>query len=104
MGRQQRVQAIVGQCALQRDEADSLQHDVAVRIGEDFLLDPVTSLQFGVRQFVNRNAGLDGVVFKLAMALFFGEVAGAVGDDQSLIAGAGLIDARDSRLRSGCRG
>ena len=94
MGRQQRVQAIVGQRALQGDEADSLQHDIAVGIGEDFFLDPVAPLQFGIRKFVNRNAGLDRVVFKFAVALFFGEVAGAVGDDQPLIAGAGLVHSR----------
>ena len=104
MGRQQRVQAIVGQRALQGHEANSLQHDIPVGIGEDFLLDAVTPLQFGVSQFVDRNARLDGMVFKFAVALFFGEIAGAVGDNQSQIAGAGLVDPRESRLRSGCRG
>ena len=60
MGRQQRIETVVGQRALQRHEADSLQYDIAVRIGEDFFLDPVASLHFCVRQLVNRNSRLDG--------------------------------------------
>ena len=70
MGRQQSVQAIVGQRALQRDEADPLQHDIAVRIGEDFFLDPVTSLQFCVSEFVNRNARLDAHGFQTCSGAF----------------------------------
>src|SRR5450759_1794730 len=33
------------------------------------------------------------MVFKLAVALFFGEITGAVGDNQPLIAGASLVHA-----------
>ena len=94
MRRQQRIQAIVGKRALEGDETYSLQHDIAVGIGKDFLLDPVAALQFGIRQFVNRNTGLDGVVFKFTVTFFFGEVAGTVGDNQSLVAGAGLVHSR----------
>ena len=93
MGSQQRVQAIIRKRALQRHEADFLQHDVAIRIGEDFFLDPVASLQFGVGQFVNWNAGFERHILEFAVALLFGEKAGAVGDDQTLVAGASLVHA-----------
>ncbi len=85
MGSQQGIHVIVGQRALQRDEANPLQDDVPVRIGKDFFLDPVAPLQFGVSQLVNRNTRFNGHIFKLAVPFFFGEKTGAVGDNQSLI-------------------
>src|SRR5580765_5985831 len=94
MWRQQSVQAIVGERALQRDKTDPLQNDISVGIGEDFLLDPVTSLQFCIGQFVDGNAILNRMVLKLAVAFFLGEITGAVGDNQPLIAGAGLVHPR----------
>ncbi len=94
MRRQQRVQAIVGQRALQGHEANPLQHHIPVGVGENFFLDPVSSLQFCVSEFVDWNAIFNRVVLKLAVALLFGEITGAVGDDQALVAGAGLVHSR----------
>ena len=81
MGSQHSEQAIIGKRALQRNKTYLLQDDVAVRIREDFLLDPVSSLQFGVGQFVDWDSGFERHIYELACALFFGEKAGAVGDD-----------------------
>ena len=61
---------VISQCALQRDEANFLQNDVPVGIGKNLLLDPISPLQFGVRQVVNRNAGFNRYILELAVHSF----------------------------------
>ena len=48
MRREQRVEVIIGKLSLQRFEANFLQHDVTVRIGEDFLSNAVATAIFRV--------------------------------------------------------
>ena len=47
----------------------------------------------GVGQFKGGDAGLKGTVLKCAVALLFGKEIAAVGDDESHVARAGLVDA-----------
>ena len=75
MRREQRVAAIVREFALQRLETDSLQDDVAIRIAENFFVDPVAAVKAGVGELEDRDARLEGNILKGAVALFFGEVA-----------------------------
>ena len=91
--REQSVKMVVGEFPLQRLEADLLQHDVAVRIGQNFFVDAVAPAVAGVDQLKGWNAGLKGTVFKGAVALLLGEEIVAVGDDESHVAGTGLVDA-----------
>ncbi len=95
MRSQKRIETIVGEAALQRHKADFLQHHVAVRIGQNLLLDPISPLHFCVAQLIYRYTRLHGDILKAAMPLLFREKTGAIGDDESLIARARLIDARE---------
>lgn len=92
VGREQRVTAIVRHVAEQWFETDSLQNDVAVGIAENFLTDAIASVKAGVGEVVDGNSGFEGNIFETAVAFFFGEVVSSVGDDQSEIARARLID------------
>ena len=86
-------QGIVGEGALEGDEADALQHDFPRGVGEDLLFDAVPLLTAGVRQAERGYAlgkGDDGVV---GVTLLFGQPALAIGDDESQVADAGLVDA-----------
>ena len=56
--REQHVEVIVVQLALQRREARALQDDVSLRIGQDLLLDPVAAFRVGVGEAVERDAGV----------------------------------------------
>jgi hypothetical protein len=44
MGRQQHVQTEISQCALERHETDTLEYDVAPRIGQHLLLDSIATI------------------------------------------------------------
>ena len=94
MRREQRVQAIVGERSRERLESHLLQHDVAIGIGENFLMNAVAAAALGIDQLKYRNARFDGAILEFAIALLFGKEVEAVGDDQSQVASAGLIDAR----------
>src|SRR5437868_11074937 len=72
-------------------EANSLQNDIAIGIGEDLFFNTVTAIQRSVHQFVGGNARLNGQVFETAVPLFLREKTAAVGDDQAQITGAGLV-------------
>src|SRR5579862_1105329 len=85
---------VVGERSPERNEADLLQHDVTIRIRQHFLFDPVPSLQFRINQLESRDPGRDRDVLKLAMTFLFGEVACAVGDDQSHVTRASLVHTR----------
>src|SRR5579864_918496 len=91
--RKQRIKVIVGNRALQRFEADLLQDDVAIRIGKNFLVNAVASVDRGVDQFVRRNTRFKGTILERAMPLLFGEKIAPAGDNESHVAGASLIDA-----------
>ena len=85
---------VVAERSSKRDEANLLQHDVAIGICQHFLFDPVPSLQLRINQLVRGNPGRDWNVLKLAMTFLFGEVACAVGDDQSHVTRASLVHSR----------
>jgi len=95
MWRQQRVQAIVTKVALQGHEADFLQYHVPPRVGQHFLFNPVASLHAGVGQLIRGYSRLEGTIGEGTMAFFLGEESAAVGDDQSEISGARLVDSRE---------
>src|ERR1700730_9863778 len=67
--REQRVKVIIGERSVQWLETDFLQHDVAKRIGEYLLEDPVAPADVGVGQLENWDAGLDRLVLELAVPL-----------------------------------
>src|ERR1700685_4527710 len=94
MWREQREEAIVGELALQSFEANFLQYDVAIGIGKNFFMNAVASGGFRIDEFKRGDAGLEGFVFEVAMALFFGEVIAAVGYHETHVPSAGLVDAR----------
>jgi hypothetical protein len=95
VGGEQRVELIVGKLSYQRFEADSLQHDIAVGVAEHFLVDAVAATDAAVSQVIGRDSGLERHVFKGAMAFFLGEEFAPISNQESHIAGAGLIDARE---------
>ena len=88
---EQRVEPIISQLAFQRFKTNFLHNNVAVGIAENFFVDFVTALIFGVGQFVDRHARLERHIFEPAMAFLFRKKSGAVSDQQALVAGAGLI-------------
>ena len=98
MRREQGVEAIIGELSLQRFEANLLQNHVAVRIGEDLLVNPVAATAIGVGQFKGGDAGLEGLVLEGAMPFFLGEEVPSVGDDEAEVASASLIDPREVNL------
>ena len=57
MRREQHVQVEIRERALERDEPHALQHDVAPRIGQDLLLDPIAAVSGGVVNPIRWNAG-----------------------------------------------
>jgi hypothetical protein len=91
---EQHIESEIRQLALKRHESDALQDHVTPRICQDFFLDPVPAVSRGVVNAIRGNAGrhLDGVGVRIS--LFFGEVDLAVGDNETEIAGARVIDAR----------
>lgn len=84
---------VVGELAWQWFETNFLQEDVAVRVGEDFFVNAIVAVDFGVDEFEGGDARLEGGVLECAVAFFFREIIASVGDQQAEIAGAGLIDA-----------
>ena len=92
---EQRIEPIVGEGSLQWDKTHFLQYDVAVGIGENFFFDPIAAALAGVHKFIHRNAGFKGMILEGAMTFFFRKEIYAVGDDESQIARACLIDARE---------
>ena len=67
---------------------------MAIGIAENFFVDAIATVEAAVGELIVRDARLVSNVLVGAMALFFGEVAVTVSNDESEIAGAGLIDAR----------
>src|SRR5579864_8246404 len=57
--RENGVEVIVRELTLQRLEANFLQNDVAVRVGEDFLVDAIESAGAGIGQLKGGDAGLE---------------------------------------------
>ena len=47
---------VVLELALERHKAGALEDDVALRVGQDVLLDPVAAVGVGVGQVVERDA------------------------------------------------
>ena len=95
VGREQGVKVIIGELSLQRFETDFLQQDVAVRIGENFLVDAVAGADFGVDQFESRDAGFEGTALESAVAFLLRKERLAIGDQEAEVASAGLVDPRE---------
>src|ERR1700704_5314425 len=94
VGRQQHVQAIIGELPFQGLETNLLEDYVPVGAGEDLLVDAVASAHAGIRQLKGWNAGVEGAVFKTTMTLFFRKKLAAIGDDKPKIASTSLVDTR----------
>ena len=91
--RQKSVEVIIAEGPLKRYKPNFLKHYIAIWIGKDFFLDPIPSLYFCIDQFVDRNSGFNRQILKSAMTLLLGKEARTIGNNQSLIASTGLIDA-----------
>src|SRR5438309_753568 len=94
VGREQHVQAIIGEVPFQGLETNLLEYHVTVGVGEHLLVDAVASAHAGISQLKRRNAGIEGVVFKSTMTLFFRKKRAAIGDDKPKIASTSLVDTR----------
>ena len=94
MRRQQRVQTIVRQRALQRGESHPLQDDIGGRIGNDVLVYLIAAVERDVPQVKCGNTVRHQRHARECMPLFLGAVRRAVGHDQSEIARARRVDAR----------
>ncbi len=90
---QKGIEAVVAETSLEREKSNFLQHHVSPGIGQHFFFDPITALDAGIGQLVDRHPRLDRNVFKCTMALFLGKKLMAVSDNQAEVAGAGLIHA-----------
>src|SRR5580692_12612787 len=85
---------IVRERSAERNEADSLEHHVAIGIGQHFFFDPVPSLNLCIDQLEGRNTGRYRNIFERAVTFLFREVTSSVGDDQSHVAGTRLVHPR----------
>src|SRR6185437_4147472 len=92
--RQQRIQVVILEFSLQGRETSSLHDRVAMRRCDDLFFDPVSPLAASVDQLISRNACYGKRDFVLCVPLFLREEVLAVGDDQTKIAGARIIQAR----------
>ncbi len=92
VGRQQRIETVIGELALQWFEPNFLQHHVAVGIGEYFLVDSVAAAVVSVDQLKSGNAGLERFVLKPTVPFLLGKESLAIGDDEAEIASASLVD------------
>jgi len=77
---------------MERLKANLLQHDAAIWIAKDLLVNSVTPRNIGVRQYEGGDTKLDGPIFEGAMAFLFREEIETIGDDEAHIARASLID------------
>jgi hypothetical protein len=84
---------VIGQRSLQRFETDLLENDVAVGVCKNFFVNAIASAVFGIDQFIAGNARFKRPVFKGAVALLFREKITAIGNDESHVSGASLINA-----------
>src|SRR5687767_4990217 len=91
--REKHVQAEISQRALKRHETDALQHHVAPRIGQDLLLDSITTINGRVANPVGKNAGLHLQRLRAGIPLFLGEERLAISHDETKVARARVIDA-----------
>src|SRR5579862_7432887 len=93
MRRKHDVQVVVGQHPLHGLKPDFLQYHVAVWVGQDFFVNAIASAVGCIGQFKRGDSGFDRMVFKSAVTLLFGEKIAAVGNNESHVASASLIDA-----------
>jgi hypothetical protein len=92
--REQDMQVIIRQGALSRAEPDSPQYGVPPGIGHNLLFDLVATLAAGVKQPEGRHPVCQPLHLMIGITLFLGEKVSAVGDNQTHVAGAGLVNAR----------
>src|SRR5215204_998246 len=98
MGSEQGIQAEVCECAVQRDEANALEDDVAPGIGQYLPFDAVPAVEGLIADSIGRNTGCHAGSGGAGMALFFREIAVISGDEEAKIAGARVVDARTVNL------
>src|SRR5579862_901002 len=92
MGRKQRIEVIIRKLTLQGLETHLLQHYIAIRIGENFFANAVAPAVLGIDEFVAWNAGLERPILKGTMTFFLGKERFAVGNEESEVAGASLVN------------
>ena len=94
VGCEQRIEAIVADRARERLKLDPLQQDVAPRIGEHQLFEPVAPVGAGAGDGESRYTVGDRSDDAFGVALLLREEAASIGDDETEIPRAGLVDAR----------
>jgi hypothetical protein len=93
MRRQQREEPIITR-AVKRPEGDTLQHDIADRIGKHGLVDAIAAIGGDIGKPESRHTVLDGMHRTARVAFLFREIIAAIGDNEAEIARAGIINAR----------
>src|SRR4029077_14357890 len=73
---------------------DLLENDIAIGICEDFLVDAIASTIGSIGQLEDWHTRVERVVLKRAVTLFLREKIMPVGDNESHIAGARLVNPR----------
>src|SRR6267378_5317618 len=94
MRREECVKAIVRILARQGVKRYTLQHNVALRIREHQLVEPIAPLAAGAAYGKGRHAVVDRPDGAFGIALFLGKEPLSVGYDETEVSRAGLIDAR----------
>ena len=90
-GAPKRIQAIIREIALKRNEARVLNDDVMARMGVNNLFNAVASIFAGVRQPISRHAVRQIGGFVTSMKLLLGKKILAIGNNQAEIARARQI-------------
>src|SRR5678816_4089712 len=93
MGSQEHVQAEISQRALQWHETDALEHHVAPWIGDNFLLDAIATIIGGVPNPIGQNAWRQLHRLRTRIPFFFREECLTIGDDETEVSRASVIDA-----------
>src|SRR5690242_13103029 len=94
MWSQQSIDSVVLQLALARDKADLLQKNVSLRVRDDNLLYPVTPPLAGVDKPVSRHALFQRRDSSVRVALLFGEILVAVGNEKFHVTSISLVYSR----------
>ena len=95
---EEHVHVVLIEPARERHKPRSLEHRVSPRISQDLLLHTKAPLQTGIRHPVGGDTLGEGHDLRPCVALLLGEELAPVGDDESEVARARLIHAREVDL------
>ena len=98
MRSKKRIEVIVLELTLQRQEPNFLQNNIAIRVSEHFFLDLVAPLDRCIRQAVQRNSRLPRTDLEAAIPLLFRKELLPIGNKEFLITCAGLVHSREVNL------